>query len=130
MCSSDLAWRLVRASRDKLSRPAPGTLDWADLETGAELDFSYPRPAAGDPALILYTSGTTGTPKGAVLTHANLVANAKMGRAWVPELTPGEEKFLASLPMFHAYGVTLCVVFGIAEGARLQLVPTDRKSVL
>ncbi|WP_163376354.1 AMP-binding protein [Dietzia sp. Alg238-R159] len=75
-------------------------------------------------ALILYTSGTTGTPKGAVLTHANLVANAKMGRAWVPELTPGEEKFLASLPMFHAYGVTLCVVFGIAEGARLQLVPT------
>ncbi|HBD21953.1 MULTISPECIES: long-chain-fatty-acid--CoA ligase [Dietzia] len=114
----------LRASRDKLSRPAPGTLDWADLETGAELDFSYPRPAAEDPALILYTSGTTGTPKGAVLTHANLVANAKMGRAWVPELTPGEEKFLASLPMFHAYGVTLCVVFGIAEGARLQLVPT------
>ena len=114
----------LRASRDKLSRPAPGTLDWADLETGAELDFSYPRPAADDAALILYTSGTTGTPKGAVLTHANLVSNAKMGRAWVPELTPGEEKFLASLPMFHAYGVTLCVVFGIAEGARLQLVPT------
>ncbi|MFI8591374.1 long-chain-fatty-acid--CoA ligase [Dietzia maris] len=114
----------LRASRDKLSRPAPGTLDWAGLETGAELDFSYPRPAAEDPALILYTSGTTGTPKGAVLTHANLVANAKMGQAWVPGLEFGRERFLASLPMFHAYGVTLCVVIGIAVGARLQLVPT------
>ncbi|MEH6622991.1 MAG: long-chain-fatty-acid--CoA ligase [Dietzia maris] len=113
----------LRASRDKLSRPAPGTLDWAGLETGAELDFSYPRPAAEDPALILYTSGTTGTPKGAVLTHANLVANAKMGQAWVPGLEFGRERFLASLPMFHAYGVTLCVVIGIAVGARLQLVP-------
>lgn len=114
----------LRASRAKLSRPAPGTLDWADLETGPELDFSHPRPGPADPALILYTSGTTGTPKGAVLTHANLVANAKMGQAWVPELEFGQERFLASLPMFHAYGVTLCVVIGIAVGARLQLVPT------
>ncbi|MDV8001555.1 long-chain-fatty-acid--CoA ligase [Rhodococcus sp. IEGM 1408] len=114
----------LRASRAKLSRPAPGTLDWADLETGPELDFSHPRPEPADPALILYTSGTTGTPKGAVLTHANLVANAKMGQAWVPELEFGQERFLASLPMFHAYGVTLCVVIGIAVGARLQLVPT------
>ena len=114
----------LRASRDKLSQPAPGTLDWSDFESGPELDFSHPRPVADDVALILYTSGTTGTPKGAMLTHANLVSNAKMGRAWVPELRAGEERFLASLPMFHAYGVTLCVVFGIAEGARLQLVPT------
>ncbi|PAY24237.1 long-chain fatty acid--CoA ligase [Dietzia natronolimnaea] len=114
----------LRASRAKLSVPAPGTLDWRDLETGPELDFSYPRPSAEDPALILYTSGTTGTPKGATLSHANLVANAAMGKAWVPELEPGRERFLASLPMFHAYGVTMCVVFGIAQGARLQLVPT------
>ena len=114
----------LRASRDKLSRPDTHTHRWDALENGPELDFSHPYPVSSDPALILYTSGTTGTPKGAVLTHANLVSNAKMGRAWVPELTPGQERFLASLPMFHAYGVTLCVVFGIAEGARLQLVPT------
>lgn len=114
----------LRRSRAKLSQPAPGTLDWADLENGPELDFSYPRPPADDVALILYTSGTTGTPKGAMLTHANLVANSLQGRAWVPDLKPGEERFLASLPMFHAYGVTMCVVFGIAQGARLQLVPT------
>ncbi|KAA0918838.1 long-chain-fatty-acid--CoA ligase [Dietzia sp. ANT_WB102] len=114
----------LRASRAKLSTPAPGTQNWDELETGPELDFSHPRPEQEDPALILYTSGTTGAPKGATLTHANLVANSMQGRAWVPELQPGKEKFLASLPMFHAYGVTMCVVFGIAQGARLQLVPT------
>ncbi|MFL0577870.1 long-chain-fatty-acid--CoA ligase [Dietzia sp. 179-F 9C3 NHS] len=114
----------LRAARNKLSRPAPGTLDWSELESGAELAVSHPHPVASDLALILYTSGTTGTPKGAMLTHANLVANATQGRAWVPGLEPGRERFLATLPMFHAYGVTMCVVFGIAQGARLQLVPT------
>ncbi|MFN3340650.1 MAG: long-chain-fatty-acid--CoA ligase [Dietzia sp.] len=120
----------LRASRAKLSAPAPGTLDWRGFETGPELDFSHPRPKADDPALILYTSGTTGTPKGATLTHANLVANAKMGQAWVPELEFGRERFLASLPMFHAYGVTLCVVIGIAVGARLQLVPAPEMDLI
>ncbi|MET3861573.1 long-chain acyl-CoA synthetase [Dietzia sp. 2505] len=120
----------LRASRAKLSVPAPGTLDWRELETGPELDFSHPRPEADDLALILYTSGTTGTPKGATLSHANLVANAKMGEAWVPDLEPGRERFLASLPMFHAYGVTMCVVFGIAKGARLQLVPTPDMALI
>ncbi|HHX84517.1 MAG TPA: AMP-binding protein [Actinomycetales bacterium] len=120
----------LRAARNKLSRPAPGTLDWSELESGAELAVSHPHPVASDLALILYTSGTTGTPKGAMLTHANLVSNAKMGRAWVPELKAGQERFLASLPMFHAYGVTLCVVFGIAEGARLQLVPTPEMDLI
>ena len=114
----------LRASRNKLSTPDTETPRWAALEEGPELDFSHPYPAHDDPALLLYTSGTTGTPKGVTLTHANLVANAAQGRAWVPDLEPGRERFLASLPMFHAYGVTMCVVFGIAEGARLQLVPT------
>ena len=114
----------LRASRAKLSRPDTHTPRWAALETGPELDFSHPYPSNSDIALILYTSGTTGTPKGAMLTHANLVANSAQGKAWVPGLEPGRERFLASLPMFHAYGVTMCVVFGIAQGARLQLVPT------
>lgn len=114
----------LRASRAKLSRPDTHTPRWAALETGPELDFSHPYPSNSDIALILYTSGTTGTPKGAMLTHANLVANSTQGKAWVPGLEPGRERFLASLPMFHAYGVTMCVVFGIAQGARLQLVPT------
>lgn len=114
----------LRASRAKLSRPDTHTPRWDALESGPELDFSHPYPVNTDPALILYTSGTTGTPKGAMLTHANLVANSTQGKAWVPGLEPGKERFLASLPMFHAYGVTMCVVFGIAQGACLQLVPT------
>ena len=120
----------LRRSRDKLSGPAPGTLPWTRVEAADELDFSYPRPTPSDVALILYTSGTTGTPKGAMLTHANLVANCVQGRAWVPDLRPGDERFLATLPMFHAYGVTMCVVFGIAYGAELQLIPSPEMDLV
>ena len=125
----------VSRTRARLSVPVRGegseqVIDWSGLEKGPELDFSHPRPAHQDVALLLYTSGTTGVPKGAQLTHANLVANSTQGRAWVPELRPGHERFLAALPMFHAYGVTMCVVFGIAQGACLQLVPTPDMSLI
>lgn len=126
----------IRATRERLSKPVPDedgahpVLDWGDVERGGELDFSYPRPEHTDVALLLYTSGTTGEPKGAQLTHANLVANSTQGRAWVPTLEPGRERFLASLPMFHAYGVTMCVVFGIAQGACLLLVPTPDMALI
>jgi long-chain acyl-CoA synthetase len=73
--------------------------------------------------VIQYTSGTTGTPKGAVLTHRNLLANAAQGRAWVPGLAEGKEVVYAVLPMFHAYGLTLCLTFAMSIGARLVLFP-------
>ena len=83
----------------------------------------HPRPALDDIALLQYTSGTTGTPKGAILTHRNLRANAMQGRAWVPGLHEGEETFYGVLPLFHAYGMTLCLTFAMSIGARLVLFP-------
>ncbi len=83
----------------------------------------HPRPAASDLAAIQYTSGTTSAPKGAMLTHANLMANAAQGRAWVPGLRPGKETFYAVLPMFHAYGLTLCLTTAMSLGAKLVLFP-------
>ena len=71
-----------------------------------------------------YTSGTTGDPKGAILTHANLRANAMQGRAWVPGLVDGKETFYGVLPLFHAYGMTLCLTFAMSIGAKLVLFPT------
>ncbi|MEI4889737.1 AMP-binding protein, partial [Klebsiella pneumoniae] len=68
-------------------------------------------------------SGTTGTPKGAVLSHANVRSNAAQGRAWVPELRLGRETFYAVLPLFHAYGLTLCLTFAMSTGARVVLMP-------
>ena len=62
-------------------------------------------------------------PKGAILTHRNLRANAMQGRAWVPGLHEGEETFYGVLPLFHAYGMTLCLTFAMSIGAKLVLFP-------
>jgi long-chain acyl-CoA synthetase len=103
---------------------APRTvLPWHDLLDAGELKKRHPRPAPEDLAVLQYTSGTTGAPKGAMLTHANLQANAAQGRAWVPGLKDGRETVYAVLPMFHAYGLTLCMTFALSIGARLVLFP-------
>lgn len=115
--------RRARDLREQLTAPAPGTTSWASLLGHGPLDPSVPAPAVDDLAAIQYTSGTTGRPKGAMLSHRNLVANAAQGRAWVPGMTPGRETVYAVLPMFHAYGLTLCLTFAISMGARLVLFP-------
>ncbi len=114
----------ARAARSAMTAPAPGSLSWASLVSAAEpLDPSRPRPGSTDVALLQYTGGTTGTPKGAILTHRNLLANALQGRAWVPGLVDGEETIYAVLPLFHAYGLTLCLTFAVGIGATLVLFP-------
>ncbi|KEP73376.1 long-chain fatty acid--CoA ligase, partial [Microbacterium sp. SUBG005] len=93
------------------------------LLTHGSLSRKHVGPTLDDIALLQYTSGTTGSPKGAVLTHANLRANAMQGRAWVPGLHDGEETFYGVLPLFHAYGLTLCLTFAMSIGAKLVLFP-------
>lgn len=84
----------------------------------------YVAARSGDIAVMQYTSGTSGTPKGVMLTHRNLLANAIQGRAWVPSLRDGEEVFYGVLPLFHTYGLTFCLTFAMMTGARLVLFPT------
>ncbi|KJL24930.1 Long-chain-fatty-acid--CoA ligase [Microbacterium azadirachtae] len=101
-----------------------GTVPWESVVGHAPLRASHPRPATDDLAIIQYTSGTTGTPKGASLTHRNLLANAAQAQAWVPSITRGDGCVVyAVLPMFHAYGLTLCLTFAMSMGARLVLFP-------
>jgi long-chain acyl-CoA synthetase len=113
----------ARAARAKLTTPAPDAIAWSTLVSSPRLPDAHPRPVADDVALLLYTSGTTGAPKGVPLTHGNLTANCAQGRAWVPGLVPGQETFLSVLPMFHAYGVTIGVLVGISLAAELILLP-------
>ncbi|MEJ3403703.1 long-chain-fatty-acid--CoA ligase [Rathayibacter sp. YIM 133350] len=113
----------ARQSRAALTTTVRGTTTWEKLLKAPPVVASVEEPQVGDVALIQYTSGTTGVPKGATLTHANLVANAAQARAWVPQIERGTAVVYAVLPMFHAYGLTLCLTFAMSMGARLVLFP-------
>ena len=76
-----------------------------------------------DVALLQYTGGTTGTPKGVVLTHQNLIANTLQCRHWMPSLRMGEERFLAVLPFFHVYGMSACQNLAVSVAGCLTLLP-------
>ena len=102
-------------------------------------DGAYTPHPLDDPsdalAVMQYTGGTTGLPKGAMLTHANLIAACT--QAWTqtrgesPVLSEGEERVLAVLPPFHIYALTVNMLFGIQAGAELiQHLRFDPKAVL
>lgn len=76
-----------------------------------------------DIALLQYTGGTTGVPKGAVHTHASLVINADQLAAWAPDTELGGERILGVLPLFHVFAVSVVLSFGIRVGATLTLLP-------
>lgn len=123
-CALRLPISKARAARAALTTRVRDVIPWRALLAYAPLPPDHPSPGAADVALLQYTSGTTGTPKGATLTHRNLLANAAQARAWVPTIPRGEGCVVyAVLPMFHAYGLTLCLTFAMSMGARLVLFP-------
>lgn len=79
--------------------------------------------APDDTALLQYTGGTTGVPKGVVLTHRNLVSNMWQCRQWCTTLREGEEVVLGVLPFFHVYGMSVCQNLAISLGCALVLLP-------
>lgn len=76
-----------------------------------------------DLAAIIYTGGTTDKPKGVMLSHCNLMANALQTRHWMPEAKEGQERFLCVLPFAHSYGLTAALNVPVALGATLILKP-------
>jgi long-chain acyl-CoA synthetase len=90
--------------------------------------------AAGpeDPALLQPTGGTTGTPKAAMLSHRNLVANASQSSAWFPSPANGQPPtILCPLPLFHIYGLTVDMNYAMLTGGTLLLLPRfDPEQVL
>jgi long-chain acyl-CoA synthetase len=114
----------ARESRTALTTNVRGTIEWPELLKSAPIKPEIFKPETDDVALIQYTSGTTGLPKGATLTHLNLLVNSAQARAWVPTVKRGKGCVVyAVLPMFHAYGLTLCLTFAMSMGARLVLFP-------
>lgn len=92
------------------------------LETPAVADAAMEPRAADDTAVILYTSGTTGQPKGAELTHANLETNAATTATTLTQVGP-DDVAMGCLPLFHVFGLTCGLNAGIAAGACLTLLP-------
>lgn len=87
-----------------------------------------PKPVPTDPsdlAILMYTGGTTGVSKGAMLTHHNLVTNIYQCKAWL-NAQPAEDIFMVQLPLFHAYAMTTCMNFGLLMGDTLILIPDPR----
>ncbi len=113
----------ARAQRGELTMKVSGTTPWEELLAGPGIKPSVVGPTATDIAVIQYTTGTTGSPKGATLTHLNLGVNAAQARAWVPKIERGTATVYAILPLFHAYGLTLCLTFAMSMGSRLVLFP-------
>ncbi|MEE9194554.1 MAG: AMP-binding protein, partial [Alphaproteobacteria bacterium] len=101
--------------RRELTVPIPD--DAAHIRFGKLIDNDgVPAAVDIDPehdvAVMQYTGGTTGIPKGAMLTHANLYANTVQTRIWAPGFNPGKEKLLAVLPLFHVFGMTAVMNVG------------------
>ncbi len=76
-----------------------------------------------DLAVLQYTGGTTGLPKGAMLSHANLHANVEQCSHWFAGAVPGEERMLAVLPFFHVFAMTVIMNLGIRYGAEIIMLP-------
>jgi long-chain acyl-CoA synthetase len=100
---------------------APAAATGGEGGEGGEADAVAER-AGDDTAVLLYTSGTTGKPKGAMLTHANLRKNVEVTVRTLVE-TGVDDVVLGALPLFHAFGQTCGLGAAIASGAALALVP-------
>jgi len=98
---------------------APG--EFEKLVGEAEPDRDLADRDGTDTAVILYTSGTTGQPKGAELTHANLLKNAQVSRELFQ--TGAGDVLLGALPLFHSFGQTCCMNASTIAGATLSFIP-------
>ena len=134
----DLADSLPKTSRLLLTLPIPATRkrhqqlgghrplhipSFDDLVAKAHPTFGPCPVSADDPAVLMHTGGTTGTPKAAVLTHRNLLANVAQDVAWVPHLHEGAEVFDLILPLFHAFGFGIGFLAAIRMGATMVVFP-------
>ncbi len=117
---ADAATEGARRAGADIVLVAPGEFE----QLLAEVTPAYEdvRRAESDTAVILYTSGTTGTPKGAELTHANLLVNCFHGGTELMKVAP-DDVILGALPLFHSFGQTCCLNTAVRAGACLTLIP-------
>ncbi len=101
----------------------------AKVETWSDVlrDAAKPTPVTIDPhndiAVLQYTGGTTGIPKGAALTHANVYANVHQAKYWMTGAKAGEDSMLGVLPFFHVFAMTVVMNWTLANGMKIIMQP-------
>jgi long-chain acyl-CoA synthetase len=131
MCSMTAALPPVKAILFRLAKgkelaKIPKQAPYVTFETLTGID-AQPAPVAIDPmtdvATLQFTGGTTGIPKAAMLTHANITANVQQILQSGPPLVEGQERIMGILPFFHVFAMTTVMNLGITIGAELILLP-------
>jgi long-chain acyl-CoA synthetase len=107
-------------------RPEPGVHFFKSLVRDTPPDPPSPEIGLDDLAVLQYTGGTTGAAKGAMLTHRNLSYNVQQIRAWIPDIALGSDVMLAALPLFHSFGMTVCMNLAVYTGLAMVLIPNPR----
>jgi long-chain acyl-CoA synthetase len=118
-----MLYRLFKRKEQAYVTPDMSHMRWADV-----LAETQPfQPVAIDPltdiAVLQYTGGTTGSPKGAMLTHANLSINAQQVAASDPDYANGSERILGALPFFHVFANTVVLNAATSKGAQIVMLP-------
>lgn len=114
--SKELALPASSPQREKILLEGPLIAD-AGKRTPVSIDPD------SDIAVLQYTGGTTGTPKGAMLTHANCYVNVLQVMAWAPHLVYGQERMMGVLPFFHVFAMTVVMNVGIAKASEIMIMP-------
>ncbi len=116
----------------KRQRPSfllPHLIQFNDvLKYGHQYRYQLPEINGQDAAFLQYTGGTTGRPKGAVLTHRNIVANVLQCQAWLGDKVthPGKTIVLTALPLYHIFSLTVCCMTFMVFGAECLLIANPR----
>ncbi len=118
----NLAYRIKNRHEPRVE-PDSDTYFYSDLMKKRFPPVEAYRCRPGETAIFLYTGGTTGVSKGAVLTHRNLLVNVVQTRAWLVGFRDRAETILAVLPFFHSYGMTTSLHLAIQAQATLLLLP-------
>lgn len=117
-----LGWRWLKRRDHPKADAGPRRLAWHTLIARA----APPEPVAisfDDIAVLQYTGGTTGVPKGAMLSHGNLVANAEQTVAHIGDTGPGPVRTFGVLPLFHVFALTSVLNYSIAVAGEIVLLP-------
>ncbi|HUU67865.1 MAG TPA: long-chain fatty acid--CoA ligase [Methyloceanibacter sp.] len=113
--------------RAQLAKPGASPMKRAIVRAADLLDndgrYAPPAITPDSIAVLQYTGGTTGTPKGAMLTHANIAINVAQVKAWGNRPSHVVDRVLGVLPLFHVFAMTTVMNFGVASGMEMILLP-------